>query len=308
MSSSLFQERNLKYNLFPPQLWDDNKNKNFSIKNDKNFFFNMNDILLKEEEPNKENNIIEKNNDKKKKTNFFNNQDIKQNNISIFKNINKENICNDLNIKEDNNNSIIKKFFTVNNNGLKCSCFKTKCDKYYCECFRSGRYCFNCNCKKCSNQPPKYSTTDIKNNNNNEIINKDKKIFCTCTKSGCKLKYCECFKSGLECTDLCRCIKCENPKINKNNNKLYKISFVNSIYIINNQFYQEINSKNGNKKFINKKRKKSKNKLNKNKENINDKEIIKNKDNNNFNERLFDENGKIIFTHISLNNLDFDNL
>ena len=107
---------------------------------------------------------------------------------------------------------------------------------------------------------------------------------------------------------MCRCIKCENPKINKNNNKLYKISFVNSIYIINNQFYQEINSKNGNKKFINKKRKKSKNKLNKNKENINDKEIIKNKDNNNCNERLFDENGKIIFTHISLNNLDFDNL
>ena len=57
-------------------------------------------------------------------------------------------------------------------------------------------------------------------NSNNIENDKIKKLFCTCSKSGCKLKYCECYKNGLECTDLCRCTKCENTKIPKEGKKV----------------------------------------------------------------------------------------
>ena len=317
---SLLQERNLKFNKFPPLLWDeaniDSNNNNeykqkssaFSFKNEKKFFFNMNNIILKEEEDSsKDNQNKEKQNNtlEIEKANIIkdDNMQINKDNIDINKNLNKEDINKELNKKDERKNVLITKFFTDNNTGLKCSCFKTQCDKYYCECFRSGRYCIKCNCKNCLNQPPKYSTTDIKEKNNTTLINKEKKIFCTCTKSGCKLKYCECFKLGLECSDSCRCVKCENQKIKKYN--LYKISSANSIYIVNNEIFQDINGNNNNKKFIKKKRKKRENKINKNKEDIKNKEIKSKKITNKIdNGSLFDENGKMIFTHASLSNFD----
>ena len=33
---------------------------------------------------------------------------------------------------------------------------------------------------------------------------------CNCTKSNCLKKYCECYKAGIKCSDLCRCRDCEN--------------------------------------------------------------------------------------------------
>ena len=42
-------------------------------------------------------------------------------------------------------------------------------------------------------------------------------IICNCTKSNCLKKYCECFKMGKECGNLCRCIGCLN-KLNMNQN------------------------------------------------------------------------------------------
>ena len=72
-------------------------------------------------------------------------------------------------------------------------------------------------------------------NSNNIENDKIKKLFCTCSKSGCKLKYCECYKNGLECTNLCRCTKCENTKIPKEkNNFILKMCYANSIYVIDN--------------------------------------------------------------------------
>jgi hypothetical protein len=35
---------------------------------------------------------------------------------------------------------------------------------------------------------------------------------CSCKKSGCKKKYCECFNLGKECTDYCKCEECKNGK------------------------------------------------------------------------------------------------
>ena len=39
--------------------------------------------------------------------------------------------------------------------------------------------------------------------------NKGQAIVCNCTKSKCMKKYCECYKMGFDCGNLCRCIDCQ---------------------------------------------------------------------------------------------------
>lgn len=34
--------------------------------------------------------------------------------------------------------------------------------------------------------------------------------FCTCKKSHCQKKYCQCFDKGIKCGDMCICIECKN--------------------------------------------------------------------------------------------------
>ena len=59
--------------------------------------------------------------------------------------------------------------------------------------------------------------------------NKNKEIVvCTCSKSGCNKKYCECYKEGLKCNIKCRCINCLNmeeplEKIDKDSNKIISL-------------------------------------------------------------------------------------
>ena len=138
--------------------------------------------------------------------------------------------------------------------------------------------------------------------NKASIKGKNKIIFCTCTKSGCKLKYCECVKYGRECTDLCRCLKCKNSKGQTINNKIYKVCYVNSICIIDNEISLNGRALND-KKFLNKKRaQKGENISNKKNKSKKDKESNSIENQNYANEGLFDENGKMIFKHINLNN------
>jgi hypothetical protein len=117
-----------------------------------------------------------------------------------------------------------KKLLEIKNKPC-CSCNKTKCIKKYCECFANNKFCQNCLCPDCRNSQ-KYMGEGIGENNEK---NKNKEIIvCTCSKSGCNKKYCECYKEGLKCNIKCRCINCLNAeepleKIEKESTKIISI-------------------------------------------------------------------------------------
>ena len=246
-SSSLYREKNPKYANFPDLWGEENLNiseeeneqnifsSGFSSKNGKNFFFDINTMLLGKEDSFKEN------------------AKIKINKKSEEEKENKVIDC------EDKIKFSSKKFSDDFNHESSYFFFKKNGEKYHDEFHRKKN---NNNWKNdnCSNK--KNSTTDISNLNNIQInldknIN-NKKIFCKCSKSGCKLKYCECFKAKQECTDLCRCFNCRNSKNPKLtfNNKYNEVYPVNSIQIIHNILFEEENQKNCKANFLNKKRKK----------------------------------------------------
>ena len=95
-----------------------------------------------------------------------------------------------------------------------CNCIKTKCMKKYCECFANNKFCKNCVCIDCKNKNEEILTNNKENKENNSLsINKDSKaIFCTCSKSGCNKKYCDCYKENKRCNIKCRCINCLNAE------------------------------------------------------------------------------------------------
>ena len=99
-----------------------------------------------------------------------------------------------------------------------CSCTKTKCIKKYCECFANKRYCVDCHCSGCLNNS-EYYKKDQNNSKNNEKI---EKIICTCEKSNCNKKYCECFKAGIFCNSKCRCLNCKNKSENGKSENIIK--------------------------------------------------------------------------------------
>ena len=156
----------------------------------------------------------------------------KKNNISIIE--------NNKNEKNEIINTNTKKFFTdYGGYGYKCSCSKTQCNRYYCECYRSGLFCIDCNCKNCQNKPPENCAS---NRHPSFMPNKPKTelVTCTCTKSGCNKKYCECYKNGTKCNSACRCVGCENTENSKKiKDEMYECMLANSIYIIKNKIFEE---------------------------------------------------------------------
>ena len=330
-----------QYKYMPSQLYNipkciksklfngDEENNNIKFE-PKNIFLNcfannQEDIYIDKNEEKKNNiKVFQKN----IKNNYYNlgnkNYDLKEKNWMPEKNINL-NLNVKINLNNNTNNNINNsktKFFTNHNYGYKCSCSKTQCNRKYCECFNSGNYCIDCNCKNCNNKPPINSYTN-KHPTDDSLKNKKEKIICTCTKSGCNKNYCECFKNGQKCSELCRCISCENNDEifhKKNNNYNYECCPANSIYIIKNKIYIENVQNRKSKKediknnfelfpipvtkenyiTISKKRKRE--------------EIKKNEQNSEkgnqidynfgvfdlFNDSQFDKNGKIILRHINI--------
>lgn len=112
-----------------------------------------------------------------------------------------------------------------------CNCRNSKCLKLYCECFASGRYCNACNCLNCMNNKD-YEAQRSKAIEN--ILERNPNAFrpkiqfqqgedgavtqtvtrhsrgCSCRKSNCLKKYCECFQAGIFCAATCRCKECRN--------------------------------------------------------------------------------------------------
>eukprot|EP01041_Mallomonas_annulata_P013852 gene13852-29482_t len=116
-----------------------------------------------------------------------------------------------------------------------CSCKKSRCLKLYCECFRTKNFCDGCYCFNCANLE---SNEKERHSSMREIARRNPKAFglvemlpqhmtlahvitpedkarsnmpgCSCKKSNCLKKYCECFNSNIKCTGRCRCGDCHN--------------------------------------------------------------------------------------------------
>lgn len=97
-----------------------------------------------------------------------------------------------------------------------CKCNKTMCLKKYCDCFALGFLCDDrCICKACHNCS---EFADEIRDARRKITSRDPKAFkkveafegCTCKKSNCLKKYCECQQNGRGCSDKCKCVECKN--------------------------------------------------------------------------------------------------
>lgn len=145
-------------------------------------------------------------------------------------------------IKESENNNITSE-------KLCCNCTKTKCVKKYCECYSNNRFCRNCHCVDCMNIPENNSACE----NGKELLETEK-VLCTCAKSNCTKKYCECYKSNQKCTDKCRCINCKNgsqPSFSFNvarSENIINNSDINKVnnYKVNNNINNDVNSNDNN--------------------------------------------------------------
>eukprot|EP00656_Telonema_subtile_P003711 TRINITY_DN11683_c0_g1_i6.p1 TRINITY_DN11683_c0_g1~~TRINITY_DN11683_c0_g1_i6.p1 ORF type:complete len:975 (-),score=172.36 TRINITY_DN11683_c0_g1_i6:79-3003(-) len=108
-----------------------------------------------------------------------------------------------------------------------CRCRKSKCLKLYCECFTANEICAEeCKCVGCENTARRATerTQLIKLNQENVAYEPKFRTFtphelaatevatrgCSCRRSGCRKKYCDCFNMGVQCTPACKCVDCVN--------------------------------------------------------------------------------------------------
>lgn len=127
-----------------------------------------------------------------------------------------------------------------------CGCSKSKCLRLHCKCFRNGKMCTeSCRCTSCFNNEEHVDVVNKIRAETKKVcskafdnpvitmeINGVTKAFskgCSCTKYQCMKKYCGCHRNGFECNPLCKCVDCNNSKIEMDPvkaNELYQKSTI----------------------------------------------------------------------------------
>lgn len=129
--------------------------------------------------------------------------------------------------------------FTHTSSNLKgCTCSKSRCLRLHCRCFGVMGTCSSeCQCQNCLNRPEFEEARAF-------VIEKTLHIFpsafqsrislvcgsetrinasgCKCT-TGCRKRYCECVKGSAGCSALCRCVGCQNEKVDMEKGTAKKI-------------------------------------------------------------------------------------
>lgn len=92
----------------------------------------------------------------------------------------------------------------------------------YCECLAKGKLCSDgCHCRGCKNKEPNellFRAIRSINSGKHDSHSAHRERFrsqryrdgCTCKKSQCLKKYCECYANGRRCGPGCMCEECMN--------------------------------------------------------------------------------------------------
>jgi Tesmin/TSO1-like CXC domain, cysteine-rich domain len=113
---------------------------------------------------------------------------------------------------------------------VACNCVRSRCLKLYCSCFHNGKVCKPdiCTCVGCCNtdaddEGHRHAAIQTVMEKRADAFTVKPKVIgqgCACKNNRCLRKYCECFRTGLLCSDKCTCRECENLNQVGNNSEM----------------------------------------------------------------------------------------